>query len=238
MWSEVVPFLLALAGRCTVLSASLHHGVQTSPTIISSGWVFPTVPKLIASMNSSSYVGAPLVLHVVQAVATVVTLGWISWRAISSWGLWSSPISLVSVLPPLPGWQLWLLGGHLDFSCCDPVGVHSLIEVHSSAEVACHCGISVPIVQPCCIWNNMNSMWGSLFCWVGAVMYNWGSPWKVQVECDHYHCNWCWLLAACHGRLHPQVWSCGKLVLRHSEWWSGSQQCQLAHWKVSWMDLP
>ena len=29
---------------------------------------------------------------------------------------------MASVLPPLPGWQLWLPGGHLDFPCCDPVG--------------------------------------------------------------------------------------------------------------------
>ena len=37
MASEAVPFLLALAGSCTVMYASLHHGAQTSPTIISLG---------------------------------------------------------------------------------------------------------------------------------------------------------------------------------------------------------
>ena len=37
MWSEAVPFLLVLAGRCTVVYASLHHGAQMSPTIISLG---------------------------------------------------------------------------------------------------------------------------------------------------------------------------------------------------------
>ena len=36
-WSEAVPFLLPLAGTCTVVYASLHHGAQTSPTIISLG---------------------------------------------------------------------------------------------------------------------------------------------------------------------------------------------------------
>ena len=34
----------------------------------------------------------------------------------------SSATSMASVLPPLLGWQLWLLCGHLDFPCCDPVG--------------------------------------------------------------------------------------------------------------------
>ena len=29
---------------------------------------------------------------------------------------------MASVLPPCPGQQLWLLGEHLDFPCCDPVG--------------------------------------------------------------------------------------------------------------------
>ena len=28
---------------------------------------------------------------------------------------------MASVLPPLPGWQLWHLGGHQDFPCSDPV---------------------------------------------------------------------------------------------------------------------
>ena len=37
MQSEAVPFLLALAGSCTVVHASLHCWVQTSPTIISLG---------------------------------------------------------------------------------------------------------------------------------------------------------------------------------------------------------
>ena len=30
---------------------------------------------------------------------------------------------MASVLPAHPGWQLWFLGEHLDFPCCDPVGV-------------------------------------------------------------------------------------------------------------------
>ena len=29
---------------------------------------------------------------------------------------------MASVLLPHPGWQLWFLGGHLDLTCCDPVG--------------------------------------------------------------------------------------------------------------------
>ena len=36
-WSEAVSFLLALAGSCMVVYASLHHGALTSPTIISLG---------------------------------------------------------------------------------------------------------------------------------------------------------------------------------------------------------
>ena len=43
MPSEAVPFLLALAGSCMVVYASLHCGEQTSPTMISSGWVCLTV---------------------------------------------------------------------------------------------------------------------------------------------------------------------------------------------------
>ena len=92
-----------------------------SPTIISLGWVFPTELWLVASMNSSSCVGAPLLFPVAWAVATVVTLGWMPWRAVSCWGLWSSLTSMASVLLPHPGWQLWFLGGHLDFTHCDPV---------------------------------------------------------------------------------------------------------------------
>ena len=41
--SEAVPFLLALAGSCMVVYASLHHGAQTSPTMISFKWVCLTV---------------------------------------------------------------------------------------------------------------------------------------------------------------------------------------------------
>ena len=41
--SEAVPFLLALAGSCMVVYASLHCGAWTSPTMISSGWVCLTV---------------------------------------------------------------------------------------------------------------------------------------------------------------------------------------------------
>ena len=41
--SEAVPFLLALAGSCMVVYASLHYGAWTSPAIISSGWMCLTV---------------------------------------------------------------------------------------------------------------------------------------------------------------------------------------------------
>ena len=188
-------------------------------------------------MNSSLYVGAPLVLPIAWAVAAVVTLVWIPWRAISSWGLWSSPTSMASVglcQGSVYGSYVGIWTSH----AVTQLRVHSFAEVHSLVEVACHCGISVPSVQSCCIWSNGNPMWGNLFSWLGAVVCNWGSPWRVQVVCDHYHCNWCWLLDACHGRLHPQVWSCGRLVLGHAEWHSGSWQCQLACKKVSWMVLP
>ena len=37
MWNEAVPLLLALAGSCIVVYASLHHGVWMSPTTVSSG---------------------------------------------------------------------------------------------------------------------------------------------------------------------------------------------------------
>ena len=102
------------------------------------------------------------------------------------------------------------------------LGVHSWVEVHSSVGVACHHCILVPSVLSCHIWSNGNHMQGNLFYWLGAVVCNWGSSWRVQIVCDHYHCDWCWLLDACHGRLHPQVWSCGRLVPRHAEWPSGS----------------
>ena len=140
---------------------------------------------------------------------------------------------MASVLPPHPGQWLWLLSGHLDFPCCDQVGGVFLVEVYSLVEVACHHSILVPSVPSCHIWSNGNPMWGCLFCQLGAVVCNWGSPWRVQIVCDHYHCDWCWLLDACHGRLHPQVWSCGRPVPGHAEWQSGSRQCQLAHKKVS-----
>ena len=93
MQSEAVPFLLALAGSWMVVYASLYCGAWTSPTMISSGWQFWTV-----------------------------VLGWMWCRAISSWGLWSSLTSMVSVLFFCPWQWLWFLGGHLDFLCCDPGG--------------------------------------------------------------------------------------------------------------------
>ena len=108
------------------------------------------------------------------------------------------------------------------------LGVHSLVEVHSLVGVACHHSILVPSVQSCCIWSNGNHVWGSMLCWLGAVVCSWGSSWSVQMVCDHCYCGWCVSLATCPGRLHPQVWSCGRLVPRHAEWQSGSQQCQLA----------
>ena len=37
MQSEAVPLLLALAGSCTIVYASLHHGAWTSSTTIFSG---------------------------------------------------------------------------------------------------------------------------------------------------------------------------------------------------------
>ena len=40
---RLFPFLLALAGICMVMHASLHHGAWISPTIIFLGWVFLTV---------------------------------------------------------------------------------------------------------------------------------------------------------------------------------------------------
>ena len=43
MQSEALPFLLALAGSCMVVYASLYCGAQTSLTIISFGWVCQTV---------------------------------------------------------------------------------------------------------------------------------------------------------------------------------------------------
>ena len=51
------------------------------------------------------------VLPVAQAVATVVTLGWMPWRAIWSWGLWSLPTSMASVLPPTQGGSCGFLVG-------------------------------------------------------------------------------------------------------------------------------
>ena len=50
--SEAVPFLLALVGSCTVCMLHCTGGAQTSPTIISLGWVFPMVPSSVASVNS------------------------------------------------------------------------------------------------------------------------------------------------------------------------------------------
>ena len=134
-----------------------------SPTIISLGWVFLAVPWLLVSMDSSSCVGAPLMLPIVQAVATVVTLGWMWWRAISSWGLWSLLTFMAFICYPHPGWQLWFLGGHLDFTCCDPVGGAFLVEVPSLVEVACHRGISVPSVLFCHVWSNGSLVWGIFF---------------------------------------------------------------------------
>ena len=99
--------------------------------------------------------------------------------------------------------------------------VHSLAEVNSLVEVACHHDILIPSVQFCCIWNIWNPLWGSLFCWLDAVMCNWGSTWGVQVVCDHHHHGWYGLLSACHGRLCPQVWSCRRLVLKHAGWQIG-----------------
>ena len=37
-------------------------------------------------------------------------------------------------------------------------------------------------------------MQGSLFCQLDAAVCNWGIPWRVQMVCDHYHCDWCWLV--------------------------------------------
>ena len=129
---------------------------------------------------------------------------------------------MLSVLPPHLWQWLWFLDGCLDFPCCDPVGGAVLSGGHSLVGVACHHGILVPSVPSCCIWSNGNHMWGSLLCQLGAVMCSWGSPWRVQMVCDHCCCGWCGLLATCPGRLCPQVWSCRRLVPRHAELHSGS----------------
>ena len=60
-----------------------------------------------------------------------------------------------------------------------------------------------------------------LFCAIGAVLG--GCGWCVTITIM----AWCGLLGTCHGRLHPQVWSCGRLVFKHAGWQSGSLQCQL-----------
>ena len=197
-WSEAVPLLLALAGSCMVVYASLHCGAHTSLTMISLGWVFWTV-----------------------------VLGWMWCRAISSWGLWSSLTSMVSVLFFCPWWVLWFLGGHLDFLCCDPGGGAFL---GWSGLPPWHLVPSVPF---CHNWNNGSHVLGSLLCQLGAVGCSWDSPLRVQMVSNHGCCGWCGLSAFGPGRLHPQVLSCGRLVLWHVGWQSDSQQCQPAHWRVS-----
>ena len=80
-----------------------------------------------------------------------VALGWMQCRAISSWGLWSSPTSMVFVLLLCPWQLLWFLGGHLDFLCCDPGGGAFL---GWSGLPPWHFGPNVPF---CHIWNNEES---------------------------------------------------------------------------------
>ena len=114
-------------------------------------------------------------------------------------------------------WQwLWFLGVHLDFLCCDHVGLHSLVGLAS------HHGIWAPNIPFCHIWNNSYHMLGSLLCQLGAVGCSLDSPWRVQMVCDHGCCGWCGLSTLCPGGLCPQVWSCGRLVLWHVGLQSGS----------------
>ena len=91
---------------------------------------------------------------------------------------------MASVLLLHPWQLLWFLGGHLDFLCCDPGGVHSLVGV------ACHHGILVPSVPSCCIWNNGSHVQGSLLWQLGAVRCSWDSPWG---------CRWCVTIAIVAG---------------------------------------
>ena len=66
-------------------------------------------------------------------------------------------------------------------------------------------------------------MQGSLCCQLGVVVCNWGSPWRMQVVCDHHYCGWCRLLSACHGRLHPQVWR--------------GETCSWVCWMTKWLTV-
>ena len=63
------------------------------------------------------------------------------------------------------------------------LGVQSSVEVHSLVGVACHHSILVPSVPSCHIWSNRNHMWGSLLCWMGAIVCSWpvlgGCRWCV-----------------------------------------------------------
>ena len=134
-----------------------------------------------------------------------------------------------------PHLHLWHQFYHLcqGGGCGSQVGIwtsHAVaqLEVHSLVKMAYHHGISVSSAQSCCIWSIWNPLWGSLFCQLDAVACNWGNPWRVQVVCYCHHPGWCRLLSTCHGRLRPQVWNCGRLVLELVWWWSGPMQCQLA----------
>ena len=108
----------------------------------------------------------------------------------------------------LLGWKLLLPGGCLDFPCCDPVRGEFL---GGGGSPPWHLGPQCPILSHL---EHLKSLAWQLFCQLDAVMCNYGSPWRVQVVCDHHHHDWCGLLSVCHGRLCPQVWSCGKLVLK------------------------
>ena len=134
---------------------------------------------------------------------------------------------MASVLFFCPWWWLWLLGGHLDFLCCDPGGGAFL---GWSGLPPWHLGPQCPILLHLEQW--VSCAWQFALpagcCWVQL-----DSPLRVQMVCDHGCCGWYGPSALCPGGLCPQVWSFGRLVPWHVGWQSGSQQCQPAHWRVS-----
>ena len=98
MWSEAVPLLLALAGSCNILYASLHHGAWTSYTTISSGWVSPTVPQSAALTNSSLHGGPSS-----ELTCTISALFPFPWHW--QWGDFSALLDLVGCWLAVPELQ-------------------------------------------------------------------------------------------------------------------------------------
>ena len=84
MQSEAILLLLALAGSCTIIYASLHYGAWMSPTTISPGLVPPAVPQSTALMNSSLHGGVSSVL--ICTTTTFFPLPQHQW-----WGVFSAP---------------------------------------------------------------------------------------------------------------------------------------------------